>query len=465
MTEQQITSLGPELSRYVGEFDDCFSHPDTRGHLRHYVQGQLSDLPRKSVEPMAHLAQVPPRTLQEFLALSEWDQDRLRRRVQEIVARDHADAEGIGIIDESGHPKKGDKTACVQRQYCGNTGKVDNCIVTVHLAYAKYDTSFRTMLDSTLYFPKESWSDPERRKEAAIPDSVVYRSKYHIALEQLRRALDNGVRLGWVTADEWYGEKPAFIQGLEALELRYVLEIPCNLMGWLREPLSSAAPRSEVRNLCRHSSVMTRQPWKRFYVKETDKGAVVWEIKSAPFWTLREEKVVGPYRLLVARDVLDPQHLKYFISDADVQVPLTCLLHVAFARWPVERCLQDEKTELGLSHFECRKYPAIERHLLITQVSHLFLARQTARLRGEKSTHHDLPGAHRLRCTAGLFVASQGRASETIDACDRNDHMDTNPQRRRPRFALQNANPTTPRDGNTTNKTSHLPLTVTAVAL
>ena len=61
-------------------------------------------------------------------------------------------------------------------------------------------------------------------------------------------------------------------------------------------------------------------------------------------------------------------------------MPLETILHVAFSRWPVERCIEDEKSELGLSHFECRKYAAVLRHMRITQLSHLFLARQTQRL-------------------------------------------------------------------------------------
>src|SRR5271165_1514999 len=118
MIVQQIRALGSRLATFLGEFADCFGSFETRQHLKHYVEGQISNLPRKSVEPIAHLAGVPPRTLQEFLSLSQWDHDRLRDTVQHIVARDHAEPQAIGIIDESGHPKKGKKTACVHHQYC-----------------------------------------------------------------------------------------------------------------------------------------------------------------------------------------------------------------------------------------------------------------------------------------------------------------------------------------------------------
>jgi SRSO17 transposase len=338
---------------------------------------------------------VPPRTLQEFLSQSKWDHDRLRDTMQRVVARDHADGQAIGIVDESGHPKKGSKTACVQRQYCGNTGKIDNCVMSVHLCYASFDGRFRAMIDSDVYLPEKGWDEPERRCEAGVPESVVYRPKHHIGLEQVHRALGNGVRLGWVVADEWYGEKPAFIEGLEELGQRFVLEIPRNLMGWTREPDGADTPRGQVENLVRWSRPMLYQPWTEFHIKDTNKGAMIWEVRASSFWMKRDGRVIGPYWLVAARDRLDGDTVKYFLSNASAGVPLEAILHVAFSRWPVERCIEDEKSELGLSHFECRKYAAVLRHMRVTQLSHLFLARQTKRLAEKKSAGDDLPGARR----------------------------------------------------------------------
>jgi SRSO17 transposase len=465
MTAEQIFSLGPALSRYLDEFKECFGSFDTRRHLKEYVIGQLSDLPRKSVEPMAHLAEVAPRTLQEFLSLSHWDHERLRQRVQQIVARDHADEQAIGIVDESGHPKKGNKTACVQRQYCGNTGKIDNCVMSVHLCYASSDNSLRTMIDSELFLPEKSWADAGRRAEAQIPDSVLYRAKHQIALELLERAVGNGVRLGWVTADEWYSEKPAFLAGLERMNLRFVLEIPRNLMGWLHEPSEAGEDRSEAQMLCRYSRVMMRQPWTRYHIKETDKGPMVWEAKATAFWMLREGQVVGPYWLIVARDVLNPDQIKYFLSNAAAGVPIEPILHVAFSRWPIERCLQDEKTELGLSHFECRKYVAVHRHLLITQVSHLFLARQCQRLRGEKPAGHHLPGSNRQRCADRHPGVEPARPASTNRSCGQNPASDPGAQHRGTHIPRQGPAPKIAEVGNPRGTSEVLHPAMTEIAL
>jgi SRSO17 transposase len=416
MTADQILSLGPQLADFLSEFDDCFSRSEPRGHLASYVKGQLSDLPRKSVQPIADFTDTPRRTLQEFLDWSPWDPGLVRDRIQQLVVRDHVDPQAIGIIDDSGHPKSGNKTACVQRQWCGNTGKNDNCVVSVHLSYASFDTRFRTMLDSDLFLPEGGWDDPQRRQQAGIPDEVVYRPKYDIALDQVRRALANGLSFAWLTFDEWYSRATAFLGGLETLHQRYVAEIRRSFHGWLCDPrCQTSAVYRDVETLCRYSHAMMCQPWQRIHVKDTGKGPMVWEVKSAPFWLRRGDQILGPYWLIYARNVLDPTEEKYFLSNARPGTPLEVIVHVAFARWPIERTIEDKKDELGLSHFEVRKYDAILRHFAVTQVSHLFLARQTERLRGEKSAHHPVPGPHRRqrldRCAAATAPFSE-RASD-----------------------------------------------------
>ena len=457
MTVDQMESLGPALSEFLDEFADCFGRCEPRGKLAKYVRGQLSELPRKSAEPMALAAGITPRTLQEFLASDDWDQDRLRWHTQRLITRDHADEQSIGVIDESGHPKKGTRTACISRQYCGNTGKIDNCVMTVHLTYTSFDSQFRTLIDSDLYLPQAWHTDRERCRRAKIPDDVVYRPKYTIALEQLDRARANGVRFAWLTADEWYAQKPAFVSGLEMRGERFVLEIPKNFAMWLHDPRDSGAAAKPVATLLRHSKTLLTQPWQAYHVKDTDKGPMVWEVKAVACWLPRGQGVVGPYWLIVARNVLNPAEQKFFLSNASAGVPLSVLLHVAFSRWSVERCLQDEKSELGMSHFETRGYPAIRRHLLITQVSHLFLARETQRLRGGKSGGHlaSTPRRHQradrkpatATCRSSPLATTDRRHAgslATSQSTSSKQSHETPPTRTRIRRHLNQLNPSMP---------------------
>lgn len=154
MTTEEILSLGQELPIFLDEFSACFGRSEPRQHVADYIRGQMSDLPRKSVERIADFAGKPPRTMQELLRTDEWDHLMMRDRCQQMVLRDHFDPQGIGVFDSSEHSKKGNKTACVARMWCGRSGKVENCVSTVHLSYTPFDMSMRVMLDSTPYLPK-----------------------------------------------------------------------------------------------------------------------------------------------------------------------------------------------------------------------------------------------------------------------------------------------------------------------
>jgi SRSO17 transposase len=325
-----------------------------------YIQGQLSDLPQKSVEPIALKAGMPPRTLQEFLARYHWDEDRVRRRLHEMVAAEHASPHSIGIIDETSDSKKGVKTPGVQRQHCGAVGKQDNCIVTVHLSYAAHD--FHCLLDGELFLP-ESWSDDrERCREAGIPDTIVYRPKSEIALELYERAVADGVRLEWLTFDEWYGAKPQFLRALDERQQKFVGEVPKSFRAWTEAPqvtdrpyrrggrgrsrrtprvTAASRPTMTVEEMMRYHRPLREQPWKRYRIKDGEKGPMVWEIKHALVYPKNEEGLPAqPYHLIVARNVLNPDEVKYFVSNAPVGASVSTMLLVAFSRWRVERCFR-----------------------------------------------------------------------------------------------------------------------------
>lgn len=427
MDAREIAGLESLLVDFLIAFDDCFGRSEPRERLRNYVAGQLSDLPRKSIEPMALAADVPPRTLQRFLELVEWDEQRLRDKLQQTIARDHADPEAIGIIDETGSPKKGKHTAGVKRQWCGNTGKVDNCVVSVHTGYAVGD--FQCLLDSDVYLPKEWAHDAARRRAVHIPDDVTFRTKPQIALDQIRRCLRNGIRVAAWTFDELYGRDGNFLSGLDPLGQTYVAEVPSDFTGWVRSPrvllrptawelkqpgkhrrfprlAVTAAPPSEVRHLVAKSSVFRKQTWQRFHIKDSQKGPIVWEVKHADFYRKHGDGLPGPtHTLIVARNTLDHDEVKYFVSNvaagSDIET-LKWLLHVAFSRFPIEHCFRQAKDELGMDHFEVRGWRSIHRHLYVTQLSHLFCSRTRQSLREKNGRAHGAHSRAGSRCRVRL---------------------------------------------------------------
>jgi len=447
MDMQQIRKLKPKLKQFLTEFDDCFPRKDTAAHLPVYISGQLSDIPEKSVEPIATNAGVPPRTLQEFLSQHKWHEDRARDRLQQIVRDQHAGPHSIAILDETSDVKKGAKTPGVQRQWCGAVGKKENCIVTVHLSYAR--DGFHTLLDGELYLP-ESWAkDRQRCREAGIPDDMVYRPKWKIGLELYDRATGNGLHFDWMTFDEGYGSKPEFLRELSARNQRFVGEVPRNFMGWIKAPrvvtrayrkngrgrgrktprLASGSPPSRRVDALLETDGFRNQPWVKWRVKDGHKGPMVWEVKHLRFFPVGAGGLPGePLHLIVARDVLNPAELKFFVSNAPAGTSVQAMLLVAFSRWRVERCFEDQKSEIGLDQYEGRRYRGLKRHLILSCVSYLFLSRMRQEFGGEKSGADGVPDPHRGGGVDPVLVVEAVAAEEVAGANFGRDHTGAVPE-------------------------------------
>lgn len=178
MTLSEIKNLGRQLTFFLAMFADCFSSLAGRRLLSVYVKGQLSDIQRKNCEAIALKFSQAPRTLQRFLESIKWNEEQVRDRCQEIIARDHAHDEAIGTVDESGTAKSGSCTTAVGRQYNGNRGKVENCTVGVHLGYSI--PGFQTILDSQLYLPEDWANDPDRRKKTTYPKRSSFKQSHRL---------------------------------------------------------------------------------------------------------------------------------------------------------------------------------------------------------------------------------------------------------------------------------------------
>lgn len=396
MTAEQITGLAPALATFLSSFKGCFGECRLLAHFATYCRGLLSNLPRKSVEPIALAAGGTVRALQMFLTQRVWDHARLRDQLQQRIAARHAPAPGvprpagdlgvIGLIDETSVPKKGDKTPGVQRQYCGASGKIDNCVVTVHLGYLHGD--FKTLIDADLYLPK-SWAENRPRcREADIPDELPYRPKTALALAQVERALGNGLHFDWQVFDEGYGKDPSFLFGLDRLGQFGVGEVPSNFRCWPTRPQYRSLRREfaskKVRNVVRHSPAFTTQSWQALTFPRQTVEPTVWQVKAAQVQLVQEGRPTDrTYWLIAAWNRRTEEH-KYFVSNAPPQTGLELLLKVAFRRAEVEHLFRVAKSEVGLSHFEGRSYVGLMRHLILCQLVLLFLAQETQTLNAQR---------------------------------------------------------------------------------
>jgi SRSO17 transposase len=407
MTPEQMIALGASFAVYLRCFEGCFTQSRTVEHLHAYCRGLLSDLPRKSVEPIALACGTAVRTLQEFLRDHVWDHGRMRDLFQQRLAQqampDTSDDLGtVGVIDETSNAKKGTKTPGVQRQWCGSLGKTENCIVTVHLGIVR--GRFKTLVDADLFLP-ESWDEDRGRcRAAAISDDVVYRPKWRIALEQLTRASGNGLTLNWLTFDEYYGSKPGFLEDLDARPgLYYVGEVPRNFRCLAVRPRGKKPPKGwtgkRADNLAKFSPAWSGREWHGVSLARLTLDNQEWEVRSGQVYLVRRgELSQRTYWLIVARNLATGE-VKYFISNAPAETPVEKLLRVAFCRWNVEHMFRVAKSEIGFGHFEGRSYVALMRHLILCLLVMGFVAEHTDRLRGGKSRDHPGAGVPRLEPT------------------------------------------------------------------
>lgn len=425
MTEQEIMDLGPAFARFLGRCAPFFDQQRTRGPFRDFCRGLLTDLPRKSVEPIALAAGTAARTLQEFLTTATWDhlglRDDLQRRLADTLPAFPADGLGtVGIVDETSALKKGTKTPGVQRQHLGCAGKVDNGIVTVHLAVAR--GRFKALLDADLYLPQSWDADRERCRQARIPDTVRYQPKWQIALGQLTRAERNGLRFDWLTFDEGYGGSPRLLALLDFAGQPYVGEVPVAFS--CRRGTSGKAWRADA---VMAGPAARREPWRRFRLRRQTEAAAVWEAKALPIRLSRASP--ARHRLVLARNVRTGE-VKYFVTNAGPRVGLERVLRIAFVRWNVEHCFRVAKSEIGLTHFEGRSYVGLMRHLILGLTALTFVALHTERLRGEKpggDAGAGVPGVERPVRGAAEPAAGDRRGAAHSDG----DHLSSAAQQGR----------------------------------
>ena len=399
MQAAEIRKLERELSDFIGLLTHDMGRPERRRAMGHYITGLLLDGDRKSIAPMATRlvedeseSEAMRQRLQECVSVSDWDDNKLRKRLALHAEQKIPEPEGF-IFDDTGFPKKGKHSVGVSRQYSGTMGRVDNCQVGTSLHLAGSGTS--VMIHMNLYLP-ESWtSNRARMKNAGVPNEIEFRPKWQIALSQLDDALAWGLKKRVVLADAGYGDVTEFRDKLDELELPYAVGISESIKVWRpnegpEPPPSSTSgksgrPRTRWRTT-KYQPVTVRElaleRGRKFLHSVTWREGTKGPMKSRfGFVRVRtahahgKGKPPGPMQWLVYEwPVGKGAPTKYWLTTLPTNVSKRRHILTIKMRWLVERNYQDMKEQVGLDHFQGRKWRGFHHHVTLCAAAHAFLA-------------------------------------------------------------------------------------------
>jgi SRSO17 transposase len=342
-----------------------FARAEPRRRVLAYLRGLLGNVTRKNGWQLAeHAGERTPDGMQRLLSTADWDPDRVRDDLRAYVVEHLGDPSAVLVVDETGFLKKGTTSVGVQRQYSGTAGKVDNCQLGVFLAYA--GGKGRALIDRELYLPERWTDDPERCRAARVPEQVGFRTKPQLAQLMLERALDAGVPAAWVTADEVYGGSPTLRDWLEGRGLWHVLAVKCT------ELLAADGPQGPMRqSAAQLAAGVPAEQWIACSAGHGAKGRRLYD------WTrlqLAAPAAAGMARWLLVRRSRSDGELAFYACYGPAATPLVGLVRVAGTRWAVEEGFEQAKGEVGLDHYEVRRWPGWYRHITLALLAHAFLA-------------------------------------------------------------------------------------------
>jgi SRSO17 transposase len=360
---EEVAAWARGLSAMHARIAHRFARPEPRRRALAYLKGLLSPVERKNGWQLAEQAgESTPDGMQRLLATADWDADAVREDLRAYVVEHLGDPEAVLVVDETGFLKKGAKSVGVQRQYSGTAGRIENCQIGVFLAYAS--AQGRTFLDRELYLPKEWAAARERRAEAGVPEEVEFRTKPQLARRMLERVLAAGVPARWVTGDEVYGGDRRLRVWLEEQHVAHVLAVKSTEPLWTRTTWRQVAARTLA-------AALPEAAWQRVSAGEGTKGPRVYDWAQVP---IRALPAAGwDYWLLVRRSIADPTELAYYVCFCPAETPLAELVRVAGTRWAIEESFESAKGEVGLDHYEVRRWAGWYRHITLALLAHAFL--------------------------------------------------------------------------------------------
>jgi SRSO17 transposase len=389
-----FVALAERFMKFCADFSGFFqaARHDLSSKARCYTAGLVMKAPRKNMERMEeYVENYDYQAQQQFLSDSPWDHRPLVAKVAQEVDALLGGSDSMLLIDESGFAKKGNKSAGVARQWNGRLGKVDNCQVGVFAALS--DGQRAALVDLRLFLP-ESWtSDPQRCAQAKIPKTECQeRTKPQLAWEMIQKAVEQGLRFGWVGLDSLYGHTPWLLRAIEDEGLLFAADVHRDQRVYLDDP-GPYRPRrtakvgrkfTSLRSRCESVAIAdlfaeaSPSQWTRVVVREGTKGMIAVRACRRPVWLWDgQEKKARPWWAVCFIDSATGER-KYFVSNAGSKVNLKTLIQKRASRFWIERSFQDAKTSMGMADYQVRGWLAWHHHMALVMLAMLFVLRERA---------------------------------------------------------------------------------------
>lgn len=357
---------GHELERLHARITPRFARPEPRRRALAYLKGIVSSVSRKNGWQLAEQAgEARPDGMQRLLNSAVWDEGLVRDDLRAYILERLGDPQAVLVIDETSFPKRGKKSAGVKKQYCGTTGKVDNCQVGVFLSYVS--EKGHTLVDRELYLPKDWIDDPERRQQAGIPEEIGFQTKCELARQMIERMFQAGIPFAWVVADSVYGSNLDLRTWLEAHQYSYALAVACD------EPvgIQTEASRKQMTVAEAEALVLEESCWQRLSMNEGTKGPRLYDWALMPM--LHQWEDDGRHFLLIRRCLDDPQEKTYYFVFAPLGTTLAEMVKAIGKRWHIEEDFETGK-EMGLGDYEVRGFTAWYRYITLAMIVQACLA-------------------------------------------------------------------------------------------
>jgi SRSO17 transposase len=377
----QVPELGDMLNGFLDPFRDCYVRSDQREDGEVFVKGLLSNLDRKSIEPIALRYEKNPRVMQEFMHDARFDDVRMVKIYKNELSSRVNEPDGMLSVDSTEFVKKGKHSVGVARQHCGRLGKTENCQSGVFIGYAS--EKGYGLVSSELFMPEKWFTDEYEllRKKCHVPEHVAFKTKPEMAAEMLKAAVDFGFKAKWIGCDSLFGASKTFLDSLPK-ECWYFADVHSPTLVWREMPevalperkgksrptkLKASFPPVPVSQIATDDSLS----WERVVLAEGSQGPIIADVKVLRVIECRDN-LPGNEVWLYIRRFRDGK-LKFSLSNAPADTPKEELHRAATLRWPIEQCFEECKSFLGMGHCEARSWNAWHLYILFLLIAHLFI--------------------------------------------------------------------------------------------